>query len=259
MTAITERVLTVACLSFPWLATAQVPAASQLSVCTSETPFQPLSSADPATPGTSQILIERVAKTLGIAIRNEFSPWKRCQVLVERGISDALNIAGYSGINPQIAAFPMRGGRPDTLKSLGSVASILYRRVGTRADFISGRIVHTDKPVAVLAGRQVNMDAIARAGGTSDDGATTVAALAKKLVAGQVDLAVSELAFAEMVASQYPGVLEALPAPLVESHYYLAFSKQYYARHAAVAEAFWNGIAEARTGPGNKRAPNASR
>lgn len=253
MRATTERLATVAFLSFPLFAAAQAPEAGRLSVCTSDTP-------DAVILEITQTLIEPVAKARGIAVRNEFLPWRRCQTLVERGLFDAMNPAGYSGINPRIAAFPMRDGRPDTVKSLRSVKSILYRRVGTRADFASGRIVHTDKPVAVLNGRQVNMEAIRRAGGTSDDGAATVAALAKKLAAGHVDLAASEgPAFAELVASQYRGILEALPAPLAESHYYLAFSKQFYARHAAVAEAFWNGIAEARTRLGNKRTVHGPR
>lgn len=235
--------------------TAPVPQTSQFSLCTSETPFLPLSSADPDRPGRSQVLIKMAARQMGIEIRNDFAPWKRCQALVERGIYDAMNITGYAGINPTIAVFPMRDGVPDTSKSVGSVPSVLYRRVGSKADFVGGRIVNTDKPVAVLVTRQVNMDAVKRAGGTSEDGAQTVAALAQKLIAGQVDLAASaETDLAELVATQYKGVLEAIPTPLIESHYFVVFSKQYFANHRAEAEAFWSEIAKTRTRPEYLRA-----
>ncbi len=39
-----------------------------------------------------------------------------------------------------------------------------------------------------------------------------------------------------------------LSTPLLESHYYLAFSKAFYRRHPALAEAFWNKISSLRLG-----------
>lgn len=222
----------------------------EFSLCTSETPFLPLSNVDPARPGRSQILIDMVAKKAGISIKHVVTPWKRCQLLVEQGIYDAMNVTGYAGINRTIAVFPFRDGGVDSKRSLGSVPSYLYRRIGDKANFTGGRIVQTDKPVAVLAGRQVNMDAIRTAGGTSEDGAKTVLALAQKLIAGQVDLAASaEPDFEELVATQYRGVLEALPTPLTESHYYVVFSHKYASSHAAEVEAFWNGLASTKADP----------
>lgn len=220
----------------------------RFSLCTSETPFMPLSSVDPEHPGRSQILLGMVAENLKAEITHLVAPWKRCQMLVERGIVDAVNIAGYAGINAKIAVFPMNGNLPDTSKSLGSVPSFLYRRVGDSVDFVGGRIVNTQKPVAVLTARQVNMDAIQRAGATSEDGARTVSALAQKLMAGHVDLAASaEPDMAELVATRYKGELEALPTPLIESHYYVAFSMQYVSSHQAEAQAFWSELARIKS------------
>lgn len=240
----------IAGLLLGWASIASAATPMQFTLCTSETPFLPLSSVDPARPGRSQILLAMVEQRLGVSISHVVTPWKRCQLLVEQGTYDAMNITGYAGINRSIAVFPMRGGEADTSRSLGSVPSVLYRRVGSLADYQAGRIVNTDKPVAVLSARQVNMEAVARAGGTSEDGAKTVLALAQKLVAGHVDLAASaEPEFAELVATRFRGVLEALPTPLVESHYYVVFSKAYFANHSSEVERFWNEIAATKADP----------
>jgi ABC-type amino acid transport substrate-binding protein len=232
------------------LASATAYAAGKFTLCTSETPFLPISSVDPSQPGTAQILIELVAKKLGISVTHIATPWKRCQVMVEQGLYDAMNITGYAGINPTIAVFPMANAAVDTNKSLGSVPTVLYRRVGTQADFVDGKFVGTGKPIAILAGRQVNKDAIERAGATSEDGAKTVQALAQKLLTGQVDMAASaETELVQLVDSQYHGVLEAVRTPLTESHYYLVFSKPYYQSHGAEVEAFWNEMARMKKSP----------
>lgn len=225
-------------------------AVAQFSLCTSETPFLPISSVDPAHPGTAQVLVKMVAEKLGVTVNNVATPWKRCQVLVEQGIYDAMSITGYAGINPTIAIFPMQNGAPDKTKSLGSVPSVIYRRLGDKADFVDGKIINTAKPVAILAGRQVNMDAIKRAGANSEDGAKNVEALAQKLIARQADLAASaETEFATLVATRLKGVLEALPTPLIESHYYLVFSKQYFAHHQTEVESFWNEMSKVKNSP----------
>jgi len=96
----------------------------------------------------------------------------------------------------------------------------------------------------------LNKDAVSRAGGTSEDGAKTVLALAQKLVAGHSDLAASaEPDFPELVQTRYKGVLEALATPLTESSYYVVFSLQYFAAHQAEVERFWNAIATTKADP----------
>jgi hypothetical protein len=238
------------CIATLGLASANVLAGGQFSLCTSETPFLPISSVDPISPGTAQVLITMVAHKLGVTVNDVANPWKRCQVLVEQGKYDAMNITGYAGINPSIAVFPMRNGAPDPAKSLGSIPSVIYRRVGAKADFVGGKFVRTDKPIAILAGRQVNKEAIQRAGGTSEDGAKTVQALAQKLITGQTDLVASaETELAQLVATQYQGVLEAVHHPLTESHYYLVFSKPYFEGHQAEAESFWNEMVKIKKSP----------
>jgi ABC-type amino acid transport substrate-binding protein len=122
--------------------------------------------------------------------------------------------------------------------------------VGTQVDFVGGKFVGTSKPIAILAGRQVNKDAIERAGATTEDGAKSVQALAQKLITGQVDMAASaETELADLVDTQYRGVLEPVRAPLTESHYYLVFGKTYYQSHRAEAEAFWNEMARMKKSP----------
>lgn len=220
------------------------------SLCTSETLSPTLSSTDPARPGRAQVLLSMVEKKTGITIQHVVAPWRRCQLLVERGVVDAVNTVGYAGINIGISVFPMRDGTADTARSLGSVPTLLFRRVGDQADFVDGKFVRTDKPIALLVGRQAAKEAVDRAGWEVDDGAKTVLALAQKLVARQVDLAATaDPEFPHLIQTRFKGVLEALPTPLMDSHFYVAFSKQFYARHPEEAERFWNVLGATRIDP----------
>jgi hypothetical protein len=227
--------------------------AGAFTICVEDEPFLPLLNGRFTPPGHAQILVEAVAKNLQILIRVQFAPWRRCTATIASGVVDAILAPSYAGKNIEIAVFPMLGpGQPDPSKAVGLTKTFLYRRKQTPPDFLNGRFVHLHTPVAIASGYQASADAVTKGGGGIDDGAKTVEQLAAKLLAGRVDLVAGDVAFAQLVNARYQDQLEALPTMLHESHYYLAFSTQYYRANQGEVEAFWIELAKVKNSAGYK-------
>lgn len=220
---------------------------SQFSLCTPDVLALPLTSPDPANPGSAQILINNAAAKLGITVQDIIAPWHRCAVMLEHGKYDAASLMAYVGNNQTIAVFPLANGKPDTSKALGYDKTFILRRVNTPANFVDGKFVNNTKPVAVMAGRVGPRLTVQRAGATVDEGAKDAPALLNKLISGEVDLvlAAAPPAAIERATSQYHGLLEVLPTSLETNYYYLVFSKPFYAAHRELAERFWEELGQA--------------
>ncbi|NQD35927.1 hypothetical protein HPT27_02760 [Permianibacter sp. IMCC34836] len=216
-------------------------------LCTEDQPSLPLSNLDPAHPGTAQVLIATAASNLKLNIEHYTDTWQNCQRHLKAGTTDAANIASYAGINKVIAVFPMRGDSADPSKALGHIPTLLYRRVGTNVDFVNGTFVNLKTSVGVLNSYQANSVDVGRAGGIVDDRSHSVHSLARRLLAGKLDLVAADPSLAELVKREYSGQIEALPNWLNNEPHYLVFTPTYYARNRDLVEAFWAELARLRS------------
>lgn len=244
----TSIAATVLTLGFSHVLAQQEPVVKKFSLCTEDQPFFPHTSPDPTTPGHAQILVEMVAKNLGVTIEHRIEPWRRCQATVEEGKVDAINCAGYAGINTKISTFPMTGKEPSPTKAIAVTPTVLYRKVGSKADLVNGKLVNLTEPVAVSAGHQVNMTAIVAAGGRPE-GAKTMDQNIRKLLADRVGLVAGDGELIELAEKTYAGKLERISTPLVNSNYYLAFSNRFYRENKEFVEKFWSEIEKVRKSP----------
>lgn len=222
-------------------------AEASFRLCTESQPSLPLSNPDPAHPGAAQLLIAAAANTLQVNVVHITDTWHNCQHLLKAGTTDALNIASYAGINKAIAVFPMRGDSADPSKALGHIPTLLYRRAGSEVDFVNGSFVNLKTPVGILNSYQINSVDVGRAGGIVDDRSYSVHSLARRLLAGKLDLVAADASLAELVNSKYPGQIEALPAKLNNEPHYLVFTPDYYSKHRDLVESFWNELARLRS------------
>jgi len=228
--------------------------AHAFSVCLEDELFVPLTNPDLTKPGHAQILMDMVAQSLGVKITYEIAPWKRCQASVGNGIYDAVLGAGYAGINVQIAVFPMLSeGKPDSAKAVGSVKTMLYRRKGSKADYVNGSFINLNAPVGITSGYQVNMVAVTKGGAQYYDGAKTVEQQVKMLLIDRVAMVAGEPAFTTLVNEKYRDKIESLPVPLSEAHYYLVFSNKYYDSQKDNVDTFWREIARVKNSAEYKR------
>ena len=225
-------------------ALAAEPATLQFKLCSEDQPALPLSHPDPATPGSSQILLAMAAEQTGARISHISAPWYRCQQMLDAGSVDAINIASYAAINRSIAAFPMLDAEQvDASKSLGRLRTELFRRSGSPVQVIDGQFINLKTPVGILHSYQANSLSVARHGGTVDDNSRSLESLAQRLTTGRLDLiAGSGESLRRLCANQYAGKMEVLATALDEAHLYLAFSKPFYGQHRDAVEAFWSAI-----------------
>ncbi len=224
----------------------EVRAEPGFSLCTEDVPELPLSNPDPNHPGPAQQLIAMTARYTQITIRPISATWQTCQNLLKEGKVDALNIVGYAGININLGVFPMKDGKLDTSKALGTIPTTLFRRVGTDVDFVKCRFVNLKTPVGVLNSYQVNSLNTGKEGGIVDDKSYTVQSLARRLAAGKLDLIAADASLVELVNKNYAGKLEPLAHLLANDHYFLVFSPIYYSANKKQVEAFWNELARVR-------------
>lgn len=227
--------------------------ANAFSVCTENEAFPPLTNAGRTPLGHSDILIEDAAKNLGVALNIKAAPWKRCQNEVENGDVDAILATSYAGKNIQISVFPMvSAGVPDSTKGIGSTKTYLYRRVGSKADFVNGKFVNLTSPVGILPGYQAVNEAVTKGGAQVDEGAKTVDQQAQKMINSRLDMVAADIAFVKLVDEKYKDQLEPIPSLLMEASYYLSFSSKYYNAHKADVEKFWTEMAKVKASPAYK-------
>ena len=220
-----------------------------IRACVENQPFMPLTNTDANLPGDGQILIEMAAAAVGATIHYRSASWEQCQQLVDSGEVDALVAASHAAINASIARFPMADDEADPARSMGAVRTDLFRRIGSDVHVRKGRLVNLKKRVGVMHAYQANSISVGRLGGTVDDNSRTMESLAKRLVAGQLDLVAGTSELRRLCAGPFAGKIERLPEPLDEDHYYFAFSNPFYAANQARAEAFWEAMAHIRQAP----------
>lgn len=228
---------------------ASAPAAA-FQVCVEEQPLIPLANAGKEPRGYAEILIRDTASNLGMTVDEVVAPWARCQKMLSSGYYDAVLNMAYAGKNKIIGAFPMTpSGTPDTNKAVGRYTSYLFRRIGSKADLVDGKIVNTAKPVGIQAGYQLHRDLILGMGWSVIEIPNRASQMAEMLAAGRIDLVAGDFAMQRVVDMKYKTVLEPLPVPFSESFVYLVFSKTYYASNRQAAERFWAEMVRVRNSP----------
>ncbi|MES2744693.1 MAG: hypothetical protein V4655_04660 [Bdellovibrionota bacterium] len=224
---------------------------SSISACIDERPWIPYTNPDLEKPGTMQILVAYASRDLNVRLKVEALPWKRCLADVRSGRIDAAIGASDAPFILQFAEFPRLIGSEtsDTNRSLGTARIMLVKRIESSIDWDGATLTHLKKPIGTAMGTQAMRTAVLKFGGEVDDAARTDDQNLRKLLLDRVDLMAGyEFDLEEIIRTSYEGKVAILSTPLLESHYYLAFSKTFYRKHPALAETFWNKIANLRLG-----------
>lgn len=220
---------------------------SSFSACIDDRPWIPYTNPDPKHPGDMQILINNTAQELRLTIDVVVLPWRRCLESVRSGKIDAMIGGGDVPFNRELAEFPKNGMAIDTSRSLGTARVMLVKRNGSPSGWDGSHFVNVAKPIGVAMGTQVMINAVSHAGAYADEGAKTDDQNMRKLLQHRVDLMAGyEFDLKELINKNYLGQVTVLPIPLIETHYYLAFSKPFYAKNSEFVETFWNRLSNLR-------------
>ncbi len=220
--------------------------------CIDERPWVPYTHPDLKRPGKMQILVYKVSREMKVHVEVEALPWKRCLDSVRQGKIDAALGAGAIPFIQSFAAFPSTnsGRQVDSKRSLGAARVMLAKRKNSQIDWKGESFENLKKPIGAPLGTYTISRAIYSQGGQIDNTAKTDEQNIKKLLQNRVDLvAAYEFDLQELIRKHFSKEVSILPIPLVESHYYLAFSQSFYHRNSEFVEAFWTLIGKKQSEP----------
>ncbi len=217
--------------------------AETIKACADDRPWLPHTTPDKKSPGTMQVLVEKAISENKHSFESVILPWKRCQEEVKKGQVHAMIGAGFVPFNREFADFPMAGSDADVKRSLGAARVVLVRQAGKTADFDGKKFINVTQQIGVPSGTKVILDKVVELGAKADDGGKTDEQNISKLLLGRLDLvAAYDTDVDALMKGKYAGKIELVKQALIETHYYLAFSKAYAEKNKATVDAIWKSI-----------------
>lgn len=192
-------------------------------------------------------LINRAAKAVGLTVRYDPLPWKRCLASTRAGQVDGAIGASYLPERKEFAVYP-GGDTLDISKRLNLDRYVLVKPKGSPVQWNGKSFSGIHNKVGIPLGYSIGKF-LTQAGLTLDDASLSVVDLTQKLAAGRVDAAAVLVGEINTVFQHHPQLkqqLEVLPIPLEEKPYFVIFSKTFYEQHRATAEAFWQAVEKVR-------------
>jgi len=202
--------------------------------------------------GSLQTLMRSAAEQLGGEVHFVAYPWRRCELMAEKGEVDGLLAVPWTALSRDRFVFPMREARADTAQAVSVVDLVFLQRAGGGASW-DGRTLRG------LTGRVAHVQGYAELGGaldalgipTSDDYKSDMLDV-RALLAGRTNVIATYAESADLLLTMpdLSGRLARVGPPFARLAYYVAFGKEVYeARHAEI-DALWHEIADRRHGGG---------
>ncbi len=199
-------------------------------------------------PGLTTSLLKMAEKVYGGKVEVLPLPWKRCQEDAKTGAVDGIVKISHSPERMEFLVYPMAGDKPDASKRLLNDTYSLYRMKGATNANWDGKTLKVDGTVGAQSGFSI-VKQLTTLGARVDDGTRSADANLQKLVNARVVAVALQTEEGDISITKNPevnGKVEKITPVLVEKPYFVAFSKQFYAKDAASAKKFWDAIATAR-------------
>lgn len=223
--------------------------ARTVKVCVADEAYAPFSFPDREGPG--QFLVRTAIERQGDIAEFSYMPWRRCL----RGMS-LLEFDAQIGPAPNESffsymAFPMKDGKPDAKKSLGSISFMVFRRAGSRAGWNGDGFENLAGTVFYGSGIVIVRDKLAKLGVPSDESAKTTLQLMRMQVAQHADVVLLRKHEAEILMQdvEFKGKIEMLPTPFVSFDGYLAVRRSLQEAEPTYVNKLWEDIGHMRAAP----------
>lgn len=207
-------------------------------------------SAVPATaPGVAVEIVRQLEKRIPqVKVRVERFPWKRCLDQLTSGAVDGIFNASFQEARLAIGTYPMKGGSADPSRRLTTIAYSLYTLGNSPLGWDGTRFANAEN---VTFGAPLGYSIVKdlRAMKVEIAEAISSETLLKQLVARRIDAAVMQDVTADALIASNPaefGAIRKHEIPIASKPYYLMLSRQFVARHPALAEQIWKEIAAMR-------------
>jgi ABC-type amino acid transport substrate-binding protein len=228
-------------LGFPMLAPA---APLELKLCVFDHPFPPMTYPDGS--GQAQDVLRRAARLQPVQIQTVVAPRFQCMEQLRTGQVDAM-LAAFIEERTSYSAFPMKDSQPDASRAVGEVNFSVSRRHGGTVNWDGKQFINLGRqPVGTQPGllhvallRQLNV--------VIDDSAGSPEQAFAMLAQNRVAAVVTQQGEGEaIIARKYKGEIEMLPTPLITTPLYLSVNRQFYQRHQAQVDSYWDAVRQVR-------------
>jgi ABC-type amino acid transport substrate-binding protein len=228
-------------LGFPLLAQA---APLELKMCVFDHPFPPLTSPDGS--GQAQDVLRRASRLQPVQIQIVVAPRFQCMEQLRTGQVDAM-LAAFIEERTSYSAFPMKDSQPDASRAVGELNFSVSRRHGGSVDWDGKQFLNLGRqPVGTQPGllhvsllRQLNV--------VIDDSAGSPEQAFAMLAQNRVAAVVTQQGEGEaIIARKYKGEVDMLPTPLIVTPMYLSINRNFYQRHQAQIDSYWDAVRQVR-------------
>lgn len=228
-------------LAFPLLAQA---APLEMKLCIFDHPFPPLTYPDGS--GQAQDVLRRASRLQPVQIQTVVAPRFQCMEQLRTGQVDAM-LAAFIEERTSYSAFPMKDSQPDASRAVGELNFSVSRRHGGTVDWDGKQFVNLGRqPVGTQPGllhvsllRQLNV--------VIDDSAGSPEQAFAMLAQNRVAAVVTQQGEGEaIIARKYKGLIDMLPTPLIVTPMYLSVNRQFYQRHQAQVDSYWDAVRQVR-------------
>jgi polar amino acid transport system substrate-binding protein len=224
-------------------------AKKSLRICYEDTSNPPLyysiEQAKPGLPGVTIELLEQAAKSNGLQLKLIQIPWKRCLKALQSNLVDGAFDLSYKSERESFAVYPYAEGAVDQQRYLHELAYYLFTLKRSKVEWDGEKIHNLQGSLAGVSGYSI-IDDLRTDGYTVDEGKNQLSnmqMLIRRRIEGVAQFATTTQNIMHANPELYRNVKQH-PKPLRRKLYYLAYGKDFYARHTEIAEGIWDSLAE---------------
>lgn len=197
-------------------------------------------------PGIAVELMQMAAQAEGVDLSLGRLPNRRVVVSVATNVNDCAFALSFLPDRAASLHYPMRNGRLDRTRRVGSSTYVVYRRAGSAVQWDGRRFAGLNEMAVGINAGFAARDELARMNVTVEEAETTASNMGK-LAAGRIAAYVVHAAIGDdyLARNPSPGI-EKVPVPFQVKDYYVVLSRKFVADHPDLAERLWDRLGTLR-------------
>ncbi|WP_147819610.1 substrate-binding periplasmic protein [Salidesulfovibrio onnuriiensis] len=197
-------------------------------------------------PGLSVELMVMTARRLGINLKLQRMPWKRCKYMLQHGLAEGMFHTSYDEERTQYALYPMKNGSPDPSRAVFSQSYYFYTTKTDHVDWDGMELRNLGaRPVGISMGYSIanDLQELGIRYVEFVDQETSLVSLVEGRVAAVADLGTMTDPIIKASSRRFQTVRK-LDPPLRTKPYFLVFSRKLGLEDPPLADLFWKTMKE---------------
>ncbi len=197
-------------------------------------------------PGMAVELVQMAATVPDFDLSLSRLPNRRVVQAITNNVNDCAFALSFLPERAAVAAYPMRNGRLDRDRRIGSSAYVVYRRAGSAVQWDGKRFSGLDEGTIGINAGFAARDELARMKVTVEEAESTASNM-RKLAAGRIAAYVVHSAIGDDYLARVPQAgIEKLAIPFLVKDYYVVLSRKFAGENPELAERLWDRLGALR-------------